>query len=143
MALYCTKCYNSFDRETVFFKDGETICPIESCGGNLVVIDDLILPTIILLNKNGLTTQFSCSGHYMRETHHALIVFEKTTINRLAELFKNLPQGWEICEIWNGRPCLEYVFKKEKSERYFEILQANADLFKYCLKIFKCEGVEQ
>jgi len=55
----CLECYN------IGFKISENnsvICP--KCGNkNLVNIDDLLIPSIILFNRKGYGTLFSCQGH--------------------------------------------------------------------------------
>lgn len=45
----------------------EYLCGEDKCDGGVYRVDELILPTIIELNKKGYKTQFSCSGHIWDE----------------------------------------------------------------------------
>ena len=69
MGKVCMNCFESYsneitnltayhDEDGLFF-----ICPKRGCGGEIIEIDDLLVSTIILLNKKGYYTEESCSGH--------------------------------------------------------------------------------
>lgn len=51
-------------------------CPKTSCVGILVEVDELLIPTIKILNKKGYSTKFCCSGHYDSQHPNGYIAFE-------------------------------------------------------------------
>ena len=69
--LYCTKCKNFFlNKEAipnVKYDDNHPYikgsCSIFTCGGDIVEIDDDIVPMIRILNDKGYNTTWSCEGH--------------------------------------------------------------------------------
>lgn len=62
----------------------EYLCGEDGCGGGVYLIDELILPSVIELNKKGYKTKFSCSGHIWDEDgekdkiYGTYIVFKNT-----------------------------------------------------------------
>lgn len=69
MQAMCVKCFNAtntpdnFTEEQKKNRPGYSVGSCPECSGWMVEIDELILPTIIELNKKGWTTDFCCSGH--------------------------------------------------------------------------------
>lgn len=53
MKYICNKCFSTYENDT--------IC--EKCNNNLISLDDLISPVILILNKKGYKTISCCSGH--------------------------------------------------------------------------------
>lgn len=51
-------------------------CPKTNCCGYLIEVDELMIPTIQILNKKGYATRFCCSGHYTGQHPNAYIMFE-------------------------------------------------------------------
>lgn len=92
MAYLCLDCFEVYD---ILLK----YCPKKSCQGKMVEVDELMLPTIILLNQKGYITEYCCSGHI--NDCYPYILFDNY-INRmfsenyLKELFKDIPEPWYI-----------------------------------------------
>ena len=51
-------------------------CPKTNCVGTLIEVDELLLPTIKILNEKGYSTKFCCSGHYESQHPNGYIAFE-------------------------------------------------------------------
>ena len=104
---YCPKCFKIFPEE-----DSKVQDPHDTCCSDLVDIDEMILPTIKLLNEKGYGTIYSCAGHtYIKSIPY--ILFDKNAseiILKNLELFKSiLPEGCEIKtskDFLNGQDCL-------------------------------------
>ncbi len=84
MPYLCLKCYKVIEESTV--KKSETIkytdkmgyyhpCPHIGCGGEVVWIDELLVPTIVKLNQKGYKTKYSCSGHSYQNNPNCYIMF--------------------------------------------------------------------
>lgn len=60
-----------------------------------IILDPRIANTIMILNKKGFNTRFSCAGHKYSKTEKATpyIVFDESVP---IDIFKNLPKGWEL-----------------------------------------------
>ena len=52
----CTMCWETYDRDLSY-------CPKKSCDGDVVEIDDDLVPVIVELNEKGYITEYCCSGH--------------------------------------------------------------------------------
>lgn len=70
--LYCTKCKKFFTKcNDIELKKEETYenpykigeCLIYGCGGDIVNIDEDMVPIIYIMNDKGYSTKFCCSGH--------------------------------------------------------------------------------
>ncbi|MEK4025299.1 hypothetical protein [Sporosarcina sp. FSL W7-1283] len=66
---------NSDDVEVIY---EEADCSSISCTGRVVKVDEMILPTIIELNKKGWITKFCCSGHLYNTYIDTYIYFKNT-----------------------------------------------------------------
>lgn len=75
----CMECGEIYDSENInkkmFLED--VPCPKSSCYGYLVEIDELLLPTIKILNEKGYFTKFCCSGHYSSQNPRCYIMFDE------------------------------------------------------------------
>jgi hypothetical protein len=85
----CSLCWESYDHDLEY-------CPKKSCqGGNVVYIDDDLVPVVVELNEKGYMTQYCCSGHAGSE-----VVDPSTYIMFVPqikkELFTNLPAGFKL-----------------------------------------------
>lgn len=94
MGYLCLKCYETY---TTLFQN----CPKTSCYGYVIEVDDLMLPTIMLLNQKGYYTKFCCSGHTYDKDCYPYVAFdsflnEMLNENEFNELFKELPKPWYI-----------------------------------------------
>ncbi|RXZ78014.1 hypothetical protein EBB07_28570 [Paenibacillaceae bacterium] len=91
----CLTCYEIYDSSFLNLSNAKNKrkcdCPKHSCHGDVVQIDELIAPTIILLNQKGYATKYCCSGHwYSDHPPNAYIMFEGEV-----EKFRVLPQGFK------------------------------------------------
>jgi len=79
MPFICLDCYEIYEdniKETEN-KNGNIRCPKRTCYGDVVQIDELLIPTIILLNKKGYRTSYCCSGHFTTSMYeNAYIMFK-------------------------------------------------------------------
>lgn len=75
MLCWCKDCDGVFKLSDEYLKNnGE--CPKVGCGGELVEIDELMLPIIRILNRKGYETQYCCSGHVNNSLNMAYICFQ-------------------------------------------------------------------
>ena len=94
MCLDCYEIYNKEDIRTNEFCD-YVGCPKTNCVGQLIEIDELMIPTIKILNQKGYYTKFCCSGHYYGQHPNGYIMFEENID------VPNLPIGWNKEEFNN------------------------------------------
>jgi hypothetical protein len=126
MAYVCLNCgtvLESFVMKKVEHEIGSEnlSCPITTCSGYVIEVDELFLPIITLLNNKGYTTQYCCSGHYYHNTPNSYIMFSEDTD------LPNLPVGWAMDEVTNsfiGKCTIRRYFDKSKDyiEMYKDIL---------------------
>ena len=75
MLCWCKDCDGVFKLSEEYLKNnGE--CPKVGCWGELVEIDELMLPVIRILNRKGYETQYCCSGHVNDSSGIAYICFQ-------------------------------------------------------------------
>lgn len=86
MAYLCLKCYKVIEERVItkarimHYTDKMGyyyVCPYTKCQGEVVWIDELMVPIIIALNKKGYKTEYSCSGHSYQENPNCYIMFSK------------------------------------------------------------------
>lgn len=110
MGMYiCLDCYEIFEKDSIkndFYLD-DIFCPKSNCMGRLVEIDELMIPTIKILNQKGYFTKFCCSGHYYDQHPNGYITFEEDI-----EL-PNLPKRWN--KVQSGK-CI--TIRSEVSKNY-------------------------
>ena len=78
MGYICSKCFK-------IYKEGANKeCGVGGCRGEIVQIDELLLPTIKVLNKKGYKTESCCSGHFDNLDDRCYIKFaDEININNL------------------------------------------------------------
>lgn len=133
----CFSCFEVYDDE--FINSNRNICPKRRCSGKIRQIDELMIPTIIELNKKGYVTEFCCSGHLYTRTVDPYISFAREY------LFSSLPEHW-----YQNRIPLDPKFKKFKVrlggkiinkntmnnfELYNLILEVNKSIYKWALDL--------
>ena len=101
MALLCMKCFQIYKK----ILGG---CPLSYCNGNIREIDELLLSTIIVLNRDkGLYTSHSCASH----EYHMIYDIDPGTTYGSKEVYisfdefttiPSIPEGFEI--IGNQEP---------------------------------------
>lgn len=55
---------------------GDMVCPRTDCGGELIEVDELLIPAVWMLNQKGYMTESCCSGHYTSRDCRTYIKFE-------------------------------------------------------------------
>ena len=74
LCLDCGEVYDSrYLNTNELFED--IWCPKTTCCSTLIEIDELLIPTIKLLNDKGYMTKFCCSGHYTGQHPRSYITF--------------------------------------------------------------------
>ena len=106
MFLWCPECDSIYDTTLSALNEKDIIkgfdrCPKPGCSGDLVHIDELMLPIIRTLNKKGYSTEFCCSGHVNEESSYPYVAFEALTQRDKEQLIKiflkyPLPKPWFI-----------------------------------------------
>ena len=112
LCLDCGEVYNSSNLNINELLE-EVWCPKSNCCGTLVEIDELLIPTIKLLNDKGYYTQFCCSGHYTGQHSRTYITFD---------------EGIDVPYVPNG-------FKKETYNNHV-LIESNTPLRKPTFKDF-------
>lgn len=88
--LLCLKCGEIYDKSLKPLNDGEyNFCPKSSCIGEIVEVDEMILPVIRILNLKGYKTKFCCGGHPEKKNPNAYILFD------FDYRPKTIPEGFE------------------------------------------------
>ena len=75
MLCWCKDCDGVFKLSEEYLKNNEK-CPKVGCWGELVEVDELMLPIIRILNRKGYETQYCCSGHVNDSSVMAYICFQ-------------------------------------------------------------------
>lgn len=107
MLYWCSCCDHVFDSHRTalnenYIERGMNSCPTPGCDGELVHVDELMLPTIRRLNKLGYCTKFCCSGHVNEGGYQSPYIkfetFDDQEVGRMMyEQFKQyLPNPWYI-----------------------------------------------
>lgn len=138
MAYVCMECHEVYNINL------ET-CPKSNCSGEVVEIDDLILPAIIMLNAKGYMTEFSCAGHIYDDgcTSYVLLqsimteVLRDDDIDKIKEL---LPLSWKMSVDNFGRMEFSHEINKNYEHQfcvdtYEDILYANLDFLHFVQKL--------
>lgn len=137
MPYVCLECWEVYYNEQDF-------CPKRSCHGSPVAeIDELMLPTIKILNEKGYSTTNCCAGHVYDDCCYPYIAFHEylrqdiLEDDELKEIFSNLPEGWELeidDERWSF--CLRnHIPESDMIIMYENIAKANLALLKYVEKL--------
>lgn len=122
MAYLCLECYETYQMHLPY-------CPKTSCHGEIIEIDDLMLPTIMLLNQKGYYTAFCCSGHAYEGSCYPYVAFSSFFNDMLSdkefnELFKELPDSWQI---ENGTQDMRILRCKIKCDNIIELQKSICD----------------
>ena len=97
MGRVCMSCYESYGSEISMLKVHKDeggihfTCPKRGCRGEIVEIDDILVPTIILLNEKGYYTESCCSGHLEEMFTTTYIIFTE-----IVDHIPGLPPGFQL-----------------------------------------------
>ena len=130
MPRVCLRCENSF-KNYGSLRIGFNHCPISDCIGEVVDIDDMIYQTIVVLNKNGYKTKYSCSGHVNEAQPRIYVIFERGV--HFEESFLHLlhKEGFSV-EANDTEDTMIYKdFDDETSQdqKYINLMDYNMKLF--------------
>lgn len=117
---FCSDCHEVFDLN--FAKGG--FCPKASCNGQLIEVDELIMPTIIMLNEKGYATAFCCSGHFYQadRASNCYIKFSED----YSDVLGRLPEGF----VWEDDNTIRKNFAvSSEREAYFAVMETAKDLY--------------
>ena len=94
MAFMCMECYEVYDCSMEF-------CPKSGCDGSVFEIDELMLPTIKMLNEKGYLTEYCCSGHVYDNccgAYVCLIDFMTEVLDEeeKQKMMSMLPKSWKM-----------------------------------------------
>ena len=134
MAYMCMGCYEIYNGDL-------GMCPKASCEGEVVEIDELMVPAIRLLNEKGYMTEFCCSGHVYDDGCTAYVcldqlmseIFEDEDIEQMKKI---LPETWEIEIDSFDRLNFRHVLNKDYEHEFYvdtyeDILKANSDFLHF------------
>lgn len=142
MAYMCMGCYEVYDRDLGY-------CPKTHCSCGVVEIDELMIPTIKILNEKGYMTEFCCSGHvhdngctsYVCLYDFITEIFEEEDINNIKEM---LPESWEMEIDELNRIHFFHRIKKDWEDKfsvktYEDILEANLEFLHFVQQLPELE----
>lgn len=98
MFYYCIECGEIYRSEKEM-----TSCPRAACQSdiNLIKVDEMMLPVIVLLNSKGYYTKACCSGHFIEDYPSPYILFNEDFISE----FERLPNMFHL-DFFDNDPCL-------------------------------------
>ena len=131
MPYLCLECYEVYNTPLEY-------CPKASCGyGAVVEIDELMLPTIKMLNEKGYCTENCCSGHVYESYCSPYIQFsdfmrEIFDDDEIESMFADLPKMWhlELNDIGTFFVRAS-IIQVEEVETYEQIVNANLELLHF------------
>lgn len=142
MPKFCLKCNEIYKMESLSTDKANNFqhCPRFSCTGEVIEVDELILPVIIELNKKGYFTKHCCAGHYYDKAPNSYISFEEGV--KLPEL----PNGYvydQHCKYIIRNDFSQYIDFEiiySDNDMYFEIINYNAiSLFSWANALPMCK----
>ena len=142
MAYMCLGCYEIYDRDLGH-------CPKSICNCMVAEIDELMIPTIKLLNLKGYITEFCCSGHPYDDgcTSYVLLDNIMTSIlgeELIEEIKRTLPASWKIEIDEQNRIHFSHEIRMDENcknviETYEDILKANLEFLHFVKQLPELE----
>jgi hypothetical protein len=132
--IICNNCWEIFwDYDMHSGVIDGSMCPKKNCGGNTFELDELMFPTIKILNdEKGLITRFCCSGHVYDEYPSVYIQFaDSVKLGR----HDSLPKGFHTETSPTGNLVIRHEIASKDLNLYLEILTANANLLKWAARL--------
>ena len=121
----CLNCFEVYSNEYRYDRRDDNFCPKLGCDGEVVEIDELMIPVIKTLNEKGYCTEYCCSGHYGDGYTNTYIKFSEWV-----ELPEELPDGFVYEERGNVIR-KNYVDNLHPNQKYIEILNTTKDLIEW------------
>ena len=121
----CLNCFEVYSNEYRYDRRDYNFCPKLGCDGEVVEIDELMIPVIKTLNEKGYCTEYCCSGHYGDGYTNTYIKFSEWV-----ELPEELPDGF-VYEEQGNVIRKNYVDNLHPNQKYIEILNTTKDLIEW------------
>ena len=121
----CLNFFEVYSNEYRYDRRDYNFCPKLGCDGEVVEIDELMIPVIKTLNEKGYCTEYCCSGHYGDGYTNTYIKFSEWV-----ELPEELPDGFVYEERGNVIR-KNYVDNLHPNQKYIEILNTTKDLIEW------------
>ena len=121
----CLNCFEVYSNEYRYDRRDYNFCPKLGCDGEVVEIDELMIPVVKTLNEKGYCTEYCCSGHYGDGYTNTYIKFSEWV-----ELPEELPDGFVYEERGNVIR-KNYVDNLHPNQKYIEILNTTKDLIEW------------
>ena len=121
----CLNCFEVYSNEYRYDRRDYNFCPKLGCDGEVVEIDELMIPVIKTLNEKGYCTEYCCSGHYGDGYTNTYIKFSEWV-----ELPEELPDGF-VHEERGNVIRKNYVDNLHPNQKYIEILNTTKDLIEW------------
>ena len=121
----CLNCFEVYSNEYRYDRRDYNFCPKLGCDGEVVEIDELMIPVIKTLNEKGYCTEYCCSGHYGDGYTNTYIKFSEWV-----ELPEELPDGFVYEERGNVIR-KNYVDNLHPNQKYIEILNTTKVLIEW------------
>lgn len=126
----CLHCGEIYDELLLNTSNEDILCPKANCRNILIEVDELILPTIKILNTKGYSTEYCCSGHYCDEDPRCNIVFsEGIDIPNVPVGFKKIKRG-DFTHLKSL-----YSSSKQSYRDFYEICDNAKRLLKWAIKL--------
>jgi len=131
--ILCLHCYEIYEKERINFDNylEFNFCPNVNCDGAIIEVDEMILPTIKLLNQKGYMTEYCCSGHYGRDISSIYIKFYEECFEDIIN--SDLPEEFEI----ESGSTIRYSPNEELGSyaKFTYIMMKNIELLRWAMEL--------
>lgn len=152
----CTNCKTIYNNSQLNDKNADYSvyykkCPNAQCEHTLIQIDEIMIPTIMMLNEKGYETKFCCSGHFYRDVIDCYIKFTEEVINIISKsieynLIDPLPEEFYVyvnCirnkrEYWAKTKYVD-ISSNEAADRIKYVTKLNNKLYRWCCDLCEIE----
>ena len=135
MAIMCLDCFEIYSADLVKYEAGANInfCPKNNCYGEIAEIDELLIPTIKVLNQKGYLTDYCCSAHAyeIHEASNTYISFSEGIMP------PNIPIGFQLEGNGEDKYVIRKCYENISSEGSFfiEILKTAKTIFEWAMEL--------
>lgn len=128
----CLDCGDVYDSSRININElfEYVYCPKTNCDGMLIEVDELLIPTIKVLNQKGYITKYCCSGHYDGQHSNSYIMFDDGIT------LPSLPKGFTM-EEHDGRTVIRSArpFRQPTFGDFYKICDDAKTLLKWADKL--------
>lgn len=130
MPFVCLDCFEIYENNIALIQtsNGHIYCPKKTCYGEIIEVDELLLPTIILLNKKNYKTAYCCAGHFLTGIDENAYIMFKNNCQPLT-----VPKGFTSeFNFGTHTYTIRKWFREDvESERVENILTTALELYKW------------